>query len=140
MALPINVLLIAAQLAKSEQAKKLGRAILDRGSDALTKRLNAKPEPKAPAPNSPRAIPATESPPKTGWKSSLKQKMKFRAGQTGDLVAFEYRDEHGLITQRMVGNWRSDGRDLTGFCLNRKEECAFAVSGIRNPRNIEVGQ
>lgn len=133
MAIPLPLLLAAAaKVAKDERTHRVAKYLFESGKDALKSRSKAKAVPEAPLPP-----PVVEKPAK-GWRAGLSRKVKFRSGASGDLFRFRFTDEHGLTTQRMVGNWQSDGKSLSGFCLNMKRECDFALSGIAQWEEIPV--
>lgn len=140
MAIPMAILLqVATQIAQDERAKRVAKSLFDVGSDAVERRLKImreKPPKESPALPEPEA--AGAAPKKAGWRAGLDRKIRFRKGATGDLIRFRYVDEHGLETRRMVGNWTSDGDQLTGFCLNMKSEQSFAISGISDGEEVTV--
>ncbi|WP_454599102.1 hypothetical protein [Qipengyuania sp. SM2507] len=133
MAIPLPILLAAAaKVAKDERTHRVAKYLFESGKDALKSRGKTKAEPVATLPP-----PVVEKPTK-GWRAGLNRKVRFRSGATGDLIRFRFTDEHGLTTQRMVGNWRSDGKSLSGFCLNMKRECEFPLSGIAEWEEVPV--
>lgn len=130
MPLPLPVLFAAAtRIAQDERTHRAAKALFDAGSNALERRRAAK---STPVPDDIRAEP------QSSWRAGLSRRMRFRKGQSGDLIRFEFTDEDGLKTERMVGNWASDGRELAGYCLNRKRECSFLIKGIGVFEEIEV--
>ena len=131
MPLPLPVILAAAaSVAKDERTHKAARAIFDAGSSAMERRRLAKAESSAEEP--------VVSKPEAAWKSSLSKRLRLRKGQAGDLLRFEYTDEDGIKTERMIGNWTSDGKTLCGYCLNRKAERTFDIKGVGSIEEIEV--
>lgn len=135
MPVPLKFLFIAAELAQNEKAQGAAKAVWNAGTSFMAKRKTAEP-PRAPVP--PPVSPPAK--PRKGFRAAVDRRMKFRNGQEGDLIAFTYTDEHGLATERMVGNWRCEGGELIGYCLHRKEETAFTVQGISDWRDIPVGK
>jgi hypothetical protein len=139
MPLPLKLLYAAAELAQNERAQKAAAAVWKAGSEALGQVRAAS---RAPArnPASGRADPAQPpaKPARGGLWPSLEKRMRFRGGQTGDLIRFRFTDEHGLVTHRMVGNWRCEGGALIGYCLNHKSEQAFPVAFISEWEEIAV--
>lgn len=53
-----------------------------------------------------------------------------RIGQTGGLACFTYVDANGVVTERMVRNWRSTGRLIRGHCLLRQQFRCFRIDRI----------
>ena len=137
MPLPIKLLIAAAELAQDERTHKAVKAVWKAGSETIASARAEKSarNPKALMP--PKKAPAKKSK-IAGLKSSIERRMRFRNGQSGDLVRFAFTDEHGLTSDRMVGNWRCEKGELVGYCLNRREEIAFPVSGIANWEEIPV--
>jgi len=128
MALPVKTLIAAAtMLAKDERAQRVARSLWDKGKDAWDKRQGNQAGPAAPAPGASPDLPPAAQP---GWRPGSDRQLRFAESQTGDLVRFAYTDEHGLTCQRTVANWRCAGGQLTGYCLNRKQEESFAVDRI----------
>lgn len=141
MAIPLHILIAtAAKVARDERTHKVARTIFVAGSDALARRRGAKSEAKRKAPlqKQVESPPVAKKPGKPVWRTAIERRIVFRKGARGDLIRLRYRDEHGLLTQRMVGNWTSDGTVLTGFCLNMKAECDFATAGIEQWEPIVV--
>ncbi|MFC3097353.1 hypothetical protein [Alteraurantiacibacter palmitatis] len=134
MPVPLKFLLIAAQIAQDERAQKMARSVWQAGTELLDKRRKGGSQVSTPPP----AAVSRKEPVRPGWQGSARNRWRFRSGQRGDLIRFEYTDGHGLVTQRMVGNWSCKGGELTGYCLNRREEVAFAISGIGHWEEIEV--
>lgn len=140
MTIPLPVLFAAAaKIAQDERTHKVARKIFVAGSEALARRREAKnkEDRKLPSPPVEMATKATK-PGKPSWRTAIERKIALRKGAAGDLIRLRYRDEHGLVTQRMVGNWASDGTVLTGFCLNMKAQCDFATAGIEQWELITV--
>ena len=126
MALPVAMLIAAAtKIAQDERAQRAAKSLWDKGMDAWGKRKSGQPD----------VVGADSS----GWQAGGDRQARFAHGQTGDLIRFTYTDEHGLICQRTVGNWRSEGGQLTGYCLNRKQEESFAVGQIGEWEEFPVG-
>lgn len=140
MALPVKTLIAAAtMLAKDERAQRVARSLWDKGKDAWDKRqgnqAGSADRPSATtAGASPDPIPAAQA----GWSPGGDRQLRFADGQTGDLVRFAYTDEHGLTCQRTVANWRCQGGQLKGYCLNRKQEESFAVDRIGDWKEFPV--
>lgn len=142
MALPLPLIIAAAtKLAQDERAQRVARSLFDAGSDAVQRRLQKRRDKPV---NKTAALPKPQDvigvPKKAGWRAGMDRKIRFRKGASGDLIRFRYTDEHGLVTQRMVGNWSSDGDRLTGFCLNMKSEQSFWISGIADAEEVAVEQ
>ena len=138
MALPLPLIIAAAtKLAQDERAQRVAKSLFDAGSDAVERRLKKrrdKPLDEPTALSKPDDV--SGAPKKAGWRAGLDRKIRFRKGASGDLIRFRYTDDHGLVTQRMVGNWSSDGDRLTGFCLNMKSEQLFKISGIADAEEV----
>ena len=58
---------------------------------------------------------------RTSWK---------RIGQKGPLACFTYVDADGVVTERLVRNWRSTGRLVRGHCMLRQEFRCFRIDRI----------
>jgi hypothetical protein len=132
MALPVKTLIAAAtMLAKDERAQRVARSLWDKGREAWGKRQSDRTAP-ADRPASSTSGTSRETYPaaQAGWRPGGDRPMRFGDGQSGDLIRFTYTDEHGLTCQRTVGNWRCEGGQLTGYCLNRKQDESFAVDRI----------
>lgn len=151
MPIPIKLLLAAAALARDEETQKTVKAVWKAGGEMVDKasELSAARarRAKGKAPEGPTSALALEAAPakgkvkkRTGWRGGLERRVFFRSGRSGDLIRFDYRDEHGLTSHRMVGNWRCEGGELIGYCLNRKEEVAFDVDGISEWKEVPVGR
>lgn len=130
MPLPMAVLIAAAaKIAQDERTHKAAKALFVAGSDMLERRrAAAKAAPEAPA--EPAKGPK--------WRAGIDRRVKFRPGASGDLIRFRYTDEHGLVTDRIVGNWTCDGKNLTGLCLNKKAVCEFAIGAITDWADVPV--
>ena len=144
MALPLPVLLAAAErLARDERTQKVARsaadAVLRKGGEVWRNRTQKAPDLEAPNARQTKPLPpSVRAEAGKGLRGAMAKRLRFRAGQAGDLIRFAYVDEHGLSTSRTVGNWTSDGRELRGYCLNRREECCFAVARISDWREIDI--
>lgn len=141
MPVPLPLILAAAaKVAQDDRTKRMAKSLFDAGSDAVERRLKgARDKPGKPAAARPSAPPAAlPKPKKKGWRAALDRKVRFRKGASGNLIRFRYVDEHGLATQRMVGNWTSDGDVLTGFCINMKCEKPFVIGGIADWEEIPL--
>lgn len=122
MALPVTVLIAAAtMIAKDERAQRAAKSLWDKGVDAWGKwhsgRVDADAETAPMPPNGP---------------ASVDRVAGLHEGQAGDLIRFTYTDEHGLSRKRTVGNWRSEGGRLTGYCLDSKQEEAFDFAHVED--------
>ncbi|MBH9536912.1 hypothetical protein [Novosphingopyxis sp. YJ-S2-01] len=120
MALPVKALLIAAKIAQDERAQKAAATLFSAGSAAFRKRVTKKET----------VDPLVIAPDSLMKSGTIPRKRKFRGGQTGDLIRVRYEDEDGLVAIRTIGNWTSDGRTMSGYCLNRKGPCELAVARI----------
>ena len=144
MAIPLPVLLAAAErLARDERTQKVARgaadAMIRKGGEVWRNRSQKSASEKSPIPETKQLeAPSGAEAEKKGWRGAMSKRLRFRAAQTGDLVRFDYEDEHGLSSKRTVGNWSSDGREIEGYCLNRKETCRFALNRISNWREIDI--
>lgn len=135
MPVPLPVLLAAAERVLSdERTQTLGKAMWRKGSELWDKRSETRP-PSEPAPED--DAPAKPSAGFLGWRKRVGMR-RLRKGQQGDLLKFTYTDEHGLETTRLIGNWSSDGAQLSGYCLNRREICEFEIRRIGDWREVEV--
>lgn len=80
-----------------------------------------------------------------GWQSvlagslagSVRRHTWKRIGQTGGLASFTYVDANGVVTERMVRNWRSTGRLIRGRCLLRNEIRSFRIDRIEGWSELE---
>lgn len=114
---------MGALIARDERARHAAKLALEKGIEIWGKRQSSR----------------TAATGGTGARrSSADRNGCFRDGQTGDLIRFTYTDEHGLICQRMVGNWSCKGGHLTGYCLHRKQEESFAVEGIADWQHFSM--
>ncbi|BEV10556.1 hypothetical protein ATDW_10520 [Asticcacaulis sp. DW145] len=55
---------------------------------------------------------------------------RWGEGEEGELATFTYADRDGVVTERRVSNWRSQGAYIEGVCLNRQEERTFRKDRI----------
>ena len=132
MALPVKTLIAAAtMLAKDERAQRVAKSLWDKGKEAWDKRQSER------GATADRPAAATGSgtrdgsvPAQSGWRRGGDPQVRFQDGQTGDLIRFTYTDEHGLTCQRTVANWHTAGGQLTGYCLNRKQDENFVIDRI----------
>ncbi|KHL24249.1 hypothetical protein PK98_14835 [Croceibacterium mercuriale] len=121
----------ATKIAQDERAQRAAKSLWDNGVEAWGKRQNDRAAPaEVPGLQSGAVTEAPVPKQRPGWRAGIERRMGFRDGQSGDLIQFTYTDEHGLICERPVGNWRCEGGQLTGYCLNRKQDKSFAVPQI----------
>lgn len=73
---------------------------------------------------------AAGSPRQGALPGSTGRRAWKRIGQTGGLASFTYVDADGVVTERLVRNWRSSGRLIKGHCLLRQEFRCFRVDRI----------
>lgn len=139
MPIPLKFLYIAAELAKDERTQKTAKAAWQLGSDAIQK-MSQKRAAKAEVPQIEQDPPELKAKKKAkpGWRGKLDRKLRFRNGQSGDLIRFTFTDAHGLSSVRMVGNWECRGGELVGYCLNQKQQIGFDVDGISDWEEIPV--
>ena len=139
MAIPVHLLIAAAKALSDPNMIKTVKSIYDAGTGLMDKaqamRGPAAPKP-LPPPKSPAPPPAIAVAPKTGMRADMAKRWMLKPGAAGDLIRFTYTDENGLICVRTVGNWTSNGRDLTGYCLNLRTEHKFAIARIDAPEVI----
>ena len=60
------------------------------------------------------------------------QDSRWRAGQAGRYATFTYVDADGVVTDRKVSNWRSDGAYVEAFCLDRRASRTFRKDRIED--------
>lgn len=135
MPVPLPVLLAAAErVVSDERTQAVGKAVWKKGVELWSNRSASE------AAYTP--LPEADEPKKSGKiAGALKQrfaKRRLRKGQEGNLLKFSYTDEHGITSNRLVGNWSSDGNEISGYCLNRREICAFAIDRVDDWQEIEV--
>lgn len=134
MPIPVPFLVAAAKMLSDPNTIKTVKSIYDAGTGMIDKaqslRGPAAPEALPPSPNMPPAKP------KTGLRSDMAKRWMLKPGTAGDLIRFTYTDDNGLVCVRTVGNWTSNGRDLTGYCLNLRCEHKFAIARIDAPEMI----
>jgi len=134
MPIPLHLLIAAAKTLSDPNTIKTVKSIYDAGADLIDKAQGFRsvqpkplppPEPTAPAPSA-----------KKGLRADMAKRWMLRPGQSGDLIRFTYTDDHGLVSVRTVGNWTSNGRELSGYCLNLRAEHRFAIARIDAPEMI----
>lgn len=138
MAIPVHLLIAAAKALSDPNTIKTVKSIYDAGTGLVDKAqsLRRAPPPAATPPKSPPAPIAAAAKPKTGLRADMAKRWMLKPGATGDLIRFTYCDDHGLICVRTVGNWTSNGRELSGYCLNLRSEHKFAIARIDAPEMI----
>lgn len=57
---------------------------------------------------------------------------RWYAGETGKSATFTYVDADGVITDRRVGNWRSEGIYVRAYCLDRRASRTFRKDRIED--------
>ncbi|WP_174297231.1 hypothetical protein [Sphingomonas bacterium] len=66
---------------------------------------------------------------RVAYSSSLKPRSQHRGrwseGETGPTAVFTYVDLDGVVTDRDVRNWRSDGPHINAYCLLRRARRTF---------------
>lgn len=133
MPIPVHLLIAAAKTLSDPNTIKTVKSIYDAGTGLIDKAQglrNAAPKPPAAPP--PPVAPA----PKKGLRADMAKRWLLKPGASGDLIRFSYTDDHGLTSVRTVGNWASNGRELSGYCLNLRAEHKFAISRIEAPEAI----
>lgn len=131
MAIPVNLLVAAAKVLSDPNTIKTVKSIYDAGSKLIDKGGAAATayrgqSAKRPAPEAAKV----PQPGSGGWMGTISTRIALRPGAKGDLVRFTYVDDHGLSSVRTVGNWSSNGLQLTGYCLNLRADHSFAISRI----------
>lgn len=125
MALPpllIPIAVKAVKLAADPRTIKVAKAAYKSGSEIIEKRRAA-----AAAATSPEPKPE-KSETKVG--RALTRRKMFRKGATGQHIRFEITDRDGIQMTREVKGWHSNGKLLTGHCINRKATREFPISRI----------
>lgn len=150
MAIPLHLLVAAAKIAKDPNTIKTVKSIYEMGSKAVDKhqsrksakiRVEPQKQPKRSLFGKVKAEPPPEPLPvpekrESRLRAAFAKKIRFRKGASGDLIRFVYTDPDGLKSTRTVGNWSSDGKALSGYCLNRKAERSFLLSGISDCEDL----
>lgn len=134
MPIPLHLLVAAAKTLSDPNTIKTVKSIYDAGTGLIDKAQglrSSSPRP-LPAPTAPPAAPA----PKKGLRADMAKRWMLKPGAAGDLIRFTYTDDHGLVSVRTVGNWTSNGRELSGYCLNLRAEHKFAIARIDAPEMI----
>lgn len=134
MPIPLPLLVAAAKALSDPNTIKTVKSIYDAGADLIDKAQgfrSAQPKP-LPPPEPPPPAPA----PKKGLRADMAKRWMLKPGAAGDLIRFTYTDDHGLVSVRTVGNWTSNGRELSGYCLNLRAEHKFAIARIDAPETI----
>lgn len=136
MAIPIQLLVAAAKALSDPNTIKTVKSIYDAGTEMIDKAqgLRRTPLPDA-QPSAPVSLPAIRKP-KAGMRADMAKRWMLKPGAGGDLIRFTYIDENGLVSVRTVGNWTSNGLQLSGYCLNLRAEHAFAITRIASPELI----
>lgn len=130
MAIPVHLLVAAAKMLSDPNTIKTVKSIYDAGTGMIDKAQGLRRAPPPPAPIAPIGKP------KTGMRADMAKRWMLKPGAAGDLIRFTYTDENGLISVRTVGNWTSNGLQLSGYCLNLRAEHAFAIARIASPEMI----
>jgi predicted DNA-binding transcriptional regulator YafY len=69
-----------------------------------------------------------------GWQGAVAraagQHTWKRIGQKGGFATFTYVDVNGVVTERLVRDWRSTGRLIRGHCLLRNGYRSFRIDRI----------
>lgn len=133
MAIPVHLLVAAAKMLSDPNTVKTVKSIYEAGTGMVDKAQGLR---RAPPPASPTAPIAAVGKPKSGMRANMAKRWMLKPGTAGDLIRFTYTDENGLICVRTVGNWTSNGRELTGYCLNLRCEHKFAIARIDVPEVI----
>lgn len=133
MPIPLHLLVAAAKTLSDPNTIKTVKSIYDAGTGLIDKAQglrSATPKPlPAPTPPAPTAT-------KKGLRADMAKRWMLKPGAGGDLIRFTYTDDHGLVSVRTVGNWTSNGRELSGYCLNLRGEHKFAIARIDAPEMI----
>lgn len=132
MPIPLNLLVAAAKALSDPNTIKTVKSIYDAGSGLIDKAQGLRRAPRATA-SLPLAPPTK---PKTGMRADLAKRWMLKPGAAGDLIRFTYTDDSGLVSVRTVGNWTSNGLQISGYCLNLRAEHAFAIARIDAPEMI----
>lgn len=139
MPIPLHLLVAAAKTLSDPNTIKTVKSIYDAGTGLIDKaqglRGSAASPPPA-VPSKPASAPVASAKPQKGLKADLAKRWMLKPGASGDLVRFTYTDDHGLASVRTVGNWTSNGRELSGYCLNLRAEHKFAIARIDAPEAI----
>ena len=135
MPIPLHLLIAAAKTLSDPNTIKGVKSIYDAGADLIDKAQGLRSAP--PKPLSPPAPPPAPAPaPKKGLRADMAKRWMLKPGAAGDLIRFTYTDDHGLVSVRTVGNWASNGRELSGYCLNLRAEHKFVIARIDAPEVI----
>lgn len=138
MPIPLHLLVAAAKTLSDPNTIKTVKSIYDAGTGLIDKAQGLRgpsPPPTAPAAKL-AAMPVPSSKPQKGLRADLAKRWMLKPGASGDLIRFRYTDDHGLVSVRTVGNWASNGRELSGYCLNLRAEHRFAIARIEAPEAI----
>lgn len=125
------MLIAAAKTLSDPNTIKTVKSIYDAGADLIDKAQGLRS-----APPKPLSPPAPAPAPKNGLRADMAKRWMLKPGAAGDLIRFTYTDDHGLVSVRTVGNWTSNGRELSGYCLNLRAEHKFAIARIDAPEMI----
>lgn len=134
MPIPVHLLIAAAKTLSDPNTIKTVKSIYDAGTGLIDKA-------QALRSAAPKLPPASAPPPvaraaKKGLRADMAKRWLLKPGASGDLIRFTYADDHGLASVRTVGNWASDGRELSGYCLNLRAELNFSIARIDAPEMI----
>lgn len=139
MPIPLHLLVAAAKTLSDPNTIKTVKSIYDAGTGLIDKAQGLR-GPSAQPPKAvearPSAAPIAPAKSQKGLKADLAKRWMLKPGACGDLIRFRYTDDHGLVSVRTVGNWTSNGREISGYCLNLRAEHKFAISRIEAPEAI----
>lgn len=134
MPIPLHLLIAAAKTLSDPNTIKTVKSIYDAGTGLIDKAQGL----RSAAPrlsSAPKPLPVAPAP-KQGLRADMAKRWLLKPGASGDLIRFTYTDDHGLVSVCTVGNWASNGRELSGYCLNLRAEHKFAVGRIDAPEPI----
>lgn len=126
----IIIVLVALLIIQAYAFQTKVRELEDRlgleGRDRLTK-------PEAPA--APRQVRAPHQPPRPSAQSAsitYVDDPRWFPDAIGDQATFTYVDADGVVTDREVRNWRSDGPYIKAFCLTAHASRTFRKDRIED--------
>lgn len=137
MPIPLHLLVAAAKTLSDPNTIKTVKSIYDAGADLIGKAQSMRgPARSFEAPARIAAQPKPIAKPAPGMRADVAKRWMLKPRASGDLIRFTYTDDHGLVSVRTVGNWTSNGRELSGYCLNLRAEHKFAIARIDAPEMI----
>lgn len=134
MPIPVHLLVAAAKALSDPNTIKTVKTIYDAGTGMIDKAQGLRRN--VPSAAQPSPVVSAPPKPKRGLRADMGKRWMLKPGASGDLIRFTYTDDHGLVSVRTVGNWTSNGRELSGYCLNLRDAHSFAIARIDAPETI----